>query len=115
MSIINIILTNLVSITLGLGGALLFYRSRSRKEGAEAYKLELDGLKDEITFLNERLKSMREETSQLIDCFVDLRKHAMELEVSLINAEKSVRIAQSSACYSSECGLRIAYKDPKGK
>lgn len=33
---IDLILTNIVSIVLGLGGGIIFYRSRRRKESAEA-------------------------------------------------------------------------------
>ncbi len=106
MDMINIIITNLVSVVLGLGGALLFYRSRSRKEGAEAYRLELDGLKDEITFLNERLEKLREETGKLRDDFVVLKEYSMNLEVELIGAKKYNKLTKSLACHSSECNHR---------
>ncbi|MEG1649826.1 MAG: hypothetical protein RR277_08055 [Rikenellaceae bacterium] len=36
MELINILISNAVSILIGLGGAILFYRSRRRKESAEA-------------------------------------------------------------------------------
>ncbi len=103
---INIIITNIVSVILGLGGALIFYKSRNRKEGAEAYKLELDGLKDEIIFLNERLEKLRIETGKLRDDFVTLKEYSMNLELELISAKKNNRISKSYACKSRDCTRR---------
>ncbi len=105
---IETIISHLVSIIIGLGGALLFYRSRSRKEGAEAYNLELNGLKDEVEFLNERLEKLREETGRLRDDFVKLKEHSMEQEIQLIDATKQVRVLKTAACYRNECTLRQA-------
>ncbi len=36
MDFLNILVTNIVSLVIGLGSGVLFYRSRSRKESAEA-------------------------------------------------------------------------------
>lgn len=41
MELINLLLSNAVSILLGLGGAVIFYRSRRRKESAEATNAEV--------------------------------------------------------------------------
>lgn len=41
MELINLLLSNAVALILGLGGAVIFYRSRRRKESAEATGAEL--------------------------------------------------------------------------
>lgn len=113
-SVLNLLLGS------GLAGVLLFYRSKQRKESAEATQAEMgnrqvefDIHRQSIEFLSGQLSEAYAEVSKLQDIVSDKRDDIIELirqtkqlEIDIIERENLIRRAAIVACYKKDCGLR---------
>lgn len=78
MELINLLLSNAVSILLGLGGAVIFYRSRRRKESAEATGAELQSQGTLVSQYETFINTLTEENKDLKTELSEARAEAKE-------------------------------------
>lgn len=109
----------------GLAGVLLFYRSKRRKESAEATHVEMgnrqvefDIHRQSIEFLSGQLSEAYCEVSKLQDIVNDKRddiikliRQTKQLEIDIIERENLIRRAALVACYRGDCNERKEKKD----
>lgn len=118
MELISLIL-NFILAT-GLAGTLLFYRSKARKESAEADRAELENRQTEfslqresVQFLGAQLQEAYAEVDKLQDIInrkrdqiIDLIRQCKQLEIEQITTENQRKKAQMFACFDTECTAR---------
>lgn len=118
MEIVSVIL-NFVLAT-GLMGTLIFYRSKARKESAEADRAELEnrqtefGLQREsVQFLGRQIQEAYAEVDKLQDIInrkrdqiIELISQCKRLEIDLIMADNRRCKAEMLACHNQNCAVR---------
>jgi len=125
MEIISLILNFILAS--GLFGTLIFYKSKRRKEAAEATGVEIENMHNEfgvhrqsVEFLSHQLAEAYGEIDKMQDIINRNREHILELirqtkllEINLINEEGKRRQAEIFACRRSSCELREGGSDEK--
>lgn len=121
------IISSMLNLLLGSGlvGILFFYRSKQRKESAEATQAEMgnrqvefDIHRQSIEFLSGQLSEAYTEVSKLQDIvndkrddIIELIRQTKQLEIDIIERENLIRRASIAACYRVDCGHRKEVAD----
>lgn len=120
MDIISVILNFLLAT--GLMGTLIFYRSKARKESAEADRAEIENRHSEfslqresVQFLGSQIQEAYAEVDKLQeiinrkrDQIIELISQCKQLEIDLIKTENSRRKAELFICTNMNCTSRCS-------
>lgn len=111
MDYLNIILNFLLGS--GIVSVLFFYRSKRRKENAEAVVVELGAFTAQINHLSKQLKESFAEIDLMQDIIdkkrqkiIELSRKLTELELRAMEEERKRRTVECKICNNSECTER---------